>query len=72
MTKYRVSKSYLKAEPQIVSDITTTIIKNRNNVNICNKETISSSNHIIRNKTIANFSKHVLTILVPTKISVKK
>ena len=30
MTKNRVSKSYLMAEPQIVSDITITIIKNRN------------------------------------------
>ena len=60
------------AEPPIVSDITTTIIKNRNNVNICNKETFSSSNHIIRNKTIANFSKQILNILVPTEISVKK
>ena len=69
MTKNRVSKSYLMAEPQIVSDITITIIKN---VNICNKETFSSFNHIIRNKTTANFSKHILTILVPTEISVKK
>ena len=30
MTKNRVSKSYLMAETQIVSDITITIIKNRN------------------------------------------
>ena len=30
MTKNRVSKSYLMAEPQILSDITITIIKNRN------------------------------------------
>ena len=51
-----------KLEAPILSDITTTIIRNRNNHKTCNKETFSNSNHKLRNKTIVNLSKQALSI----------
>ena len=51
-----------KQEAPILSDITTTIIKNVNNHNTCNKETFSNSNHKLTNKTIVNLPKQILTI----------
>ena len=51
-----------KQEALILSDITTTIIKNRNNHKTYNKETFSNFNHRLKNKTIVNLSKQILTV----------
>ena len=56
-----------KQEAPIVSDITTTVTENWNNHQTYNKETFGKSNHRLRNKTIVNLSKQILTI---DKISV--
>ena len=56
-----------KQEAPIASDITTTIIKNRNRYYTYNKGTFSNSNHRIRNKIIVNLSKQIFAI---DKISV--
>ena len=44
-------------EAPILSDILTTMIKNKNNHKTCNKETFSNFNHRLRDKTIVNLSK---------------
>ena len=51
-----------KLEAPVLSDITTTIIKTRNNHKTCNKETFSNSNQKLRNKTIVNLPKQILSI----------